>query len=129
MKKRMLSVTIAIVLIAAAVVAVILSRASGGDVITGDTFATSVGRTFTITLASNATTGFTWNQAIADKEVATFVDAVYNEPDTSAMGAPGSQTFTFKALAKGTTTITLAYSRPWESVPPAETRTITVTVK
>jgi inhibitor of cysteine peptidase len=129
MNKRILSAAVAIIIIAAVVVAVVLSRASGGDVVTGDTFATSAGRTFTITLESNATTGFTWSQDIADDKIVAFEGVVYNEPDTSAMGAPGSQTFTFKAVAEGTTTITLTYARLWESVPPANTRTITVTVK
>src|SRR5450830_992518 len=44
------------------------------------------------------------------------------------VGGGGTDTFTFKAVGKGTTTISLAYARPWESVPPAQTRTITVTV-
>ena len=131
MKRRMLAVVVTVVAVAAVVVTLVLTRASGGDKVIGDTFETTVGKTFTIGLDANATTGYNWSQTIKDTNVVAFVDNAYvaEARDPQVVGGAGTDTFTFKAVGKGTTTITLAYARPWESVPPAQTRTITVTVK
>lgn len=131
MKKRVLFATVAVVLVAAAVLTIVLMNASGRDKITGDTFETTIGRSFTIALDANPTTGYGWKQSIKDQTVVAYVSDVYNAEarDPQVVGGGGTDTFTFKALAKGTTTITLTYARPWESVPAAQTRTITVTVK
>jgi len=131
MRRRMLVVVVTVVAIAAVVVTLVLARASGGDKIIGDTFETTVGKTFTIALDANATTGYNWSQTINDTDVVAYVDNAYiaEARDPQVVGGGGTDTFTFKAVGKGTTTITLAYARPWESVPPARTRAITVTVK
>ena len=131
MKRSMLAVIVTVVAVAAVVVTLVLTRASGGDQVTGDTFETAAGKTFTIALDANATTGYNWSQTIGDKTVVTFVGNEYvaEVRDPQVAGGGGTDTFTFKAVGKGTTTITLTYARPWESVPPAQTRTITVTVK
>ena len=131
MKKNMLAVVVTVVAVAAVVVTLVLTRASGGDQVTGDTFETAVGKTFTIALDANATTGYSWSQTVGDKTVVTFVSNEYaaEARDPQVVGGGGTDTFAFKAVGKGTTTITLNYARPWESVPPAQTRTITVTVK
>ena len=99
--------------------------------ITWDTFTTSVGETFTLELDANATTGYSWSQKIKDTNVVTYVTNLYvaKVTDPQIVGSGGTDTFTFKAVGKGTTTITLAYARVWESVTPAQTRTITITVK
>jgi len=131
MKRRMLVVVVTVVAIAAVVVTLVLARASGGDKVIGDTFETTVGKTFTIALDANATTGYNWSQTTKDTNVVAYVDNAYmaTAANPQIIGGGGTDTFTFKAVGKGTTTITLAYARPWESVPPAQTRTITVTVK
>jgi len=131
MKKRILFAAIAVVLIATAVLVAVLMNASGRDKVTGDTFETTVGKSFVIALDANATTGYAWTQNIKDPAVVAYVSDTYNAEvrDPQVVGGGGTDTFTFKALAKGTTTITLSYARPWESVPAAQTRTITVTVK
>ena len=130
MKRRMLVVVLAVVAVVV-VVTLILTRASGGNKVTGDTFKTTVGKTFTIALDANATSGYNWNQTTKDTNVVAYVDNAYTATaaNPQIIGGGGTDTFTFKAVGKGTTTITLAYARPWESVPPAQTRTITVTVK
>jgi len=75
------------------------------------------GGTLTVTLGSNPTTGFSW------EETAQIADPVILEQTSNKMlmpegkgiaGAAGSQSFTFRALEKGTTKVTLEYSRPWE---------------
>ncbi|MCX6062799.1 MAG: protease inhibitor I42 family protein [Caldiserica bacterium] len=131
MKRRILAVVVIVVMIAAVAVTLVLTRASGGDKVTGDTFETTVGKTFTIALDANMTTGYNWSQTIKDTSVIAYVDNAYvaAATDPQIVGGGGTDTFTFKAVGKGTTTITLYYARPWESVPPAQTRTITVTVK
>jgi inhibitor of cysteine peptidase len=131
MKKRMLAIVVIMVVVAAVAVTLVVTRASGVDKVIGDTFETTVGKTFTIALDANATTGYNWSQTIKDTNMVAYVDNAYvaEARDPQVVGGGGTDTFTFKAVGKGTTTITLAYARPWESVPPAKTRTITVTVK
>ena len=130
MKKRMLAIVVIVVVVAAAVVTLVLTRASGVDKVTGDTFETTVGKTFTIALDANMTTGYNWSQHIKDEAVVAYVDNAYvaAATDPQVVGGGGTDTFTFKAVSKGTTTITLTYARPWESVPAIQTRTITITV-
>lgn len=75
------------------------------------------GGTLVITLESNPSTGFTW--AIAGEppaQVALQGEPDYVEPDQSGdvVGAPGSQVFTFVAVAPGSGTLHLAYARTWE---------------
>lgn len=130
MKKRMLAIVVIMVVVAAVAVTLVVTRASGVDKVIGDTFETTVGKTFTIALDANATTGYNWSQTIKDTNVVAYVDNAYVAAATGpqVVGGSGIDTFTFKAVGKGTTTITLNYARPWESVPPAQTRTITITV-
>jgi inhibitor of cysteine peptidase len=133
MRRKMLAVvvTVVVMVVGAVVVTLVLTRASGGNKVTGDTFETTVGKTFTIALDANMTTGYNWSQTIKDTNVVAYVDNAYMAAvaDPQVVGGGGTDTFTFKAVGKGTTTITLAYARPWESLPPAQTRIITVTVK
>jgi inhibitor of cysteine peptidase len=84
-----------------------------------------------VKLASNPSTGFSWTQAaIGTPSVLTQTDSQYTAPDTKAVGAAGTQVWTFKASAKGVTTIKMAYSRPWEGGEKAEwTFALTVTVQ
>ncbi|MBM3945513.1 MAG: protease inhibitor I42 family protein [SAR202 cluster bacterium] len=79
------------------------------------------GRTFTIEVCSNPTTGFEWEApAISNTGVVSFVEERYlapgaGEPGTpEVVGAAGREQLTFRAGSPGTTTISLAYSRPWE---------------
>ncbi len=79
-----------------------------------------VGDTITLTLFSNATTGFSWdeNAKIADTAVLQQTGHEYiapkSDPSKPAMaGAGGTEQWTFKALKAGTTTVHLEYGRPW----------------
>jgi inhibitor of cysteine peptidase len=79
--------------------------------------AVSAGNTFTVTLCSNATTGFQWSESaqISDPTVIQQISHETVAPEnTGLVGAPGTEVWTFKALKKGTSTITMEYSRPWE---------------
>ncbi|MQY55866.1 MAG: hypothetical protein GH152_01340 [Dehalococcoidia bacterium] len=76
-----------------------------------------VDSSFTVTLCSNPSTGFQWSETaqISDQTVLQLVDHKFVPPEkTGVEGAPGQETWTFKALEKGTSVISMEYSRPWE---------------
>ncbi len=90
-----------------------------------------VGDTLSVELASNPSTGYSWQVSQDDEKVL----APLGEPQfslgnkTPVPGAGGTQTFQFKAAGKGKTTLTLIYVRPWEkSVTPTPNDTFTVNV-
>jgi len=66
-----------------------------------------------VTLGSNPTTGIEWPDMaqIGNKEIL---------QQTGVVGASGKDVWTFKALKKGMTTISMDYSRPWETIEKAE---------
>jgi predicted secreted protein/predicted small secreted protein len=95
------------------------------------------GDTFTITLDSNATTGFQWNEQaqIADTKVLTqeahqYVAPATNNGSTPVAGMSGIEEWTFTAGQTGTTTAFFSYDRPWEGGEKAvRTFELTVVVK
>jgi inhibitor of cysteine peptidase len=94
-----------------------------------------VGDSFTVTLCSNPTTGFLWSETaqISDQTVLNQTDHKLVMPESEPLpppGSPGKEVWTFQALKKGTSTIPMAYSRPWEGGEKAEwTFLLTVVVK
>lgn len=81
------------------------------------------GEKFTIKLASNPTTGYSWRlvshsltklKLIKDKEF------IREKPPIPGLG--GYDTFVFQALEPGTPTIILEYAQPWEKDKPAAKR-------
>ncbi len=100
--------------------------------LTRDISGVKVGDVVKVTMASNPSTGFKWGLAgISDPTVlAQDGEPEYVPPDSTAPGAGGQEVWTFKALKKGTTNISLEYSRPWEGGEKAEwTLDIIVSVK
>lgn len=94
------------------------------------------GDSLIITLCSNPSTGFQWSEAqIGDQTVLQQIDHKYMAPEAKgdkppAPGTPGQETWTFKALKKGTSVISMEYSRPWEGGEKGEwTFNLTVVVK
>ncbi len=91
------------------------------------------GGTLTITVGSNPTTGFSWEEPaqVADTGILEQTGNKMLTPEGKGIvGAAGSQSFTFRALEKGSTTVKLEYSRPWEGGEKAEwTCEVDVTVK
>ena len=89
--------------------------------------------TATVTLCSNPTTGFRWSESaqISDQNILKQTDYKY-EPaeEKNIVGGAGKQIWTFKALKKGTTEVSMEYSRTWEGGEKGEwTYTLTVVVK
>jgi inhibitor of cysteine peptidase len=90
----------------------------------------SVGQSLVVTLDSNASTGYSWSLIQnSDETVLNKTGNQYIAPQTTLVGAAGKEEWTFKALKKGTSIISMGYSRPWESTPPIETFDLTVVVK
>ena len=87
---------------------------------TTQAIAATVGVPFSITLDSNPTTGYSWDLATAlDPNV---VDLLHHSYQRSggAMGAGGTEIWTFEPLCAGFTTIVLRYRRPWEPNNPTD---------
>jgi len=99
------------------------------------TLEVQAGETFEVKLCSNPSTGFQWSEEsdISDISVLKQENHEFVSPESDpppAPGTPGQQIWTFKALKKGSSTIYLEYSRPWEGGEKGEwTLTIDVTVK
>ena len=77
----------------------------------------AVGETLTVTLESNPTTGFAW--VLADPEGMLEVTSHEYVMDPAGQDPPppgtgGVEVWTFKALAKGETALSMEYSRPWD---------------
>ena len=86
-----------------------------------------------VTLISNPATGFTWPDVaqIHNEDILTQTDHKHVQPgQAGAAGAAGKEAWAFRALRKGTTTISMGYQRPWESVEgPLWTFAATITVE
>ena len=102
-----------------------------GDSYSGKQVELSVGQPLVVTLDSNASTGYSWSLAQnSDETVLNKTGNEYISPQTTLVGAGGKEEWTFKALKKGTSSISMVYRRSWETdTPPAKTFDLTVVVK
>jgi predicted secreted protein len=94
----------------------------------------SVGDQLKVTLCSNPSTGFSWQEPeISDNGVVSLTEKSFSAPVTGSeqvVGAAGTDSITLKATAKGTSTVVLRYSQPWPGGTSSEwTYTLTVTVR
>ena len=95
----------------------------------------NTGDTFTVTLCANPTTGFQWVELaqISDAAVLKQEDYKFSSPESQPApppGTPGQSIWTFKTLQKGSSTVAMEYSRPWEGGEKGEwTFILTVVVK
>ena len=98
-------------------------------------FEIQAGGVLTVTLCSNPTTGFQWAEEaqISDTGVLKQVDHEFIGPESEPPpppGTPGQEVWTFEALEKGTTTVSMEYGRPWEGGEKGEwTFNLTVVVR
>lgn len=102
----------------------------GGEVFTSSPIDVGVDDTFTIELEANPSTGYSWELAgPLDEAIVVSLGSDHEAGDSDAVGTPGTQEMSFRAVGAGTTTIALQYVRPWETdVAPAETKDFTVNV-
>lgn len=82
---------------------------------------------FTITLESNRTTGYGWYLDTLDTGLIDAIGQAYAAPAAGALGAPGRETWTFKARAGAfavprVTTVIFRSLRPWEAEAGREAR-------
>ena len=72
----------------------------------------AVGNTLTVKLGSNYTTPYRWrpDTKIGDETIVKQISHQFVHPTTDALGAPGTEVWTFTALKPGTTTITTSYT-------------------
>jgi inhibitor of cysteine peptidase len=90
----------------------------------------SIGEQFTITLASNHTTGYSWSAGmVADNSEVVVLNVSYKTSESPKTGEGGDEIWHFKAFAPGTVKIKMYYARPWENEKPAQEIIYTVTVK
>lgn len=76
---------------------------------------TTVGKSFTITLDSNPTTGYQWQiTRQMDTGMVELIDSQYIAPKTGLVGAPGKEEWHFRAIREGKAIISFDYVRPWE---------------
>lgn len=74
---------------------------------------------FTLTLQSNATTGYSWFLKRYNRHLFSSVTHRYVAPNSQLAGAPGYEVWTFKLAPAAfkvpqTTKIVMVYARPWE---------------
>jgi len=95
----------------------------------------NAGDSLKVVLCSNPSTGFQWSETaeISDQNILEQVDHKLVMPESEPLpppGTPGQEVWTFSALNKGKSTISLEYSQSWEGGEQGEwTYTLTVTVK
>jgi inhibitor of cysteine peptidase len=95
----------------------------------GRTVTLPTGTHFTVRLASNITTGYSWQLDALDQAVVLNSGNNYIGPAAPMPGAGGYEDWDFVTQAAGTTTLHMAYRRPWEQgSPPADTFALTITV-
>lgn len=110
-----------------------VSGASAAYDETANLITAKVGEPFSISLDSNATTGYQWRlSSPLDAAVIKLEGSVYQYPqsDHKIVGAGGKEIWTFTPVGKGETTIRMEYTRPWETgSAPARTHEVKVVVK
>lgn len=92
----------------------------------------SKGETVTVILCSNGSTGFSWNETAQIENTGVLKQTGHEviAPEKSMPGAAGQEKWTFEAVGKGTSTVHMEYSRPWEGGEKGEwTFTLAVNVK
>jgi inhibitor of cysteine peptidase len=97
----------------------------------GRTIDPRVGDGVKVSLAENPTTGYKWEFLSKPEPICVIVtDAYVANTAIGTVGSGGVHNWDFRAVDKGTTTVSLAYRRPWEKdVAPAQTFTLTLVVK
>ena len=83
----------------------------------GDNLNLKINDVITIKLESNTTTGYKWNLSEENNSgIIAIVSSDYTEKENkdNLVGSGGFETFTFKAVSRGSATIILTYNRPWE---------------
>jgi inhibitor of cysteine peptidase len=90
-----------------------------------------VGQEITFALASNPTTGYSWQSLYDNNSFSPIADTYTQDPkaDKNLVGSGGTQFITVKALKPGQAAVTFNYRRPWEKdTAPAKQQIFNVTI-
>ncbi|HSL94111.1 MAG TPA: protease inhibitor I42 family protein [Bacillota bacterium] len=83
-----------------------------------------------IQLPENMTTGYSWHYTLDGEDVLVCARDEHVASTSTAVGAAGQRELEFKAVGKGSVTITVQYYRTWEGVQSAiDSKTYKVTVR
>lgn len=88
------------------------------------------GRTVTVSLSSNPSTGYSWTWT--NRANFRHVDTTGWSFDTGRPGVPGAggtERWTFKGVSKGSDTVRMEYRRPWEKIPAVRDTSIVIRVR
>lgn len=88
----------------------------------------AVGDRLVLSLPSNPTTAYSWTYREQPSEQVLEEVRQWYESDSMLIGSGGSQYWEYKAVAPGSASIKLIYSRPWNNKPPAKEFTLSVNV-
>jgi inhibitor of cysteine peptidase len=104
----------------------LLAVACGGDTSrkltdadSGSEVAVSVGDLIEVSLEENPSTGYRW-EVVSPPAMIELTDDDYLEPDTDAVGAPGTRELRFEATAEEAGILRLEYIRPFDDPPVPE---------
>jgi inhibitor of cysteine peptidase len=97
----------------------------------GRTIDLSIGDGVKVSLAENPSTGYKWEFVSRPEPICVIATNAYvANTAIGTVGAGGMHDWDFRAVDKGTTTVSLAYRRPWEKdVQPVQMFTLTLVVK
>jgi inhibitor of cysteine peptidase len=98
----------------------------------GGQISLEIGQILSITLPSNPTTGYSWEAIALEQAIlAQSGNPEYvSEAEGDLVGAGGTETFRFEAVASGEAQLTLIYHRQFEEgVEPIDTFSVTVEVR
>ncbi len=86
------------------------------------------GKTLSVTLEENATTGYLWSFTIDGSSlVPTGDEVIASASSKDSVGAPTKHVFRFEGVSEGTAVLTFTYARSWEKTD--EDKVYKVTVK
>lgn len=129
MKKKMMIIVTLFVLTLALTACSSNAVKIGADA-NGQTIELAAGQKLVLSLESNPTTGFDWEVSEIDEAVIKQSGESEFKSESDLLGAGGVRTFTFEAVAAGTSTLKLVYHRSWEKdIPPEQEFTVTINVK
>jgi inhibitor of cysteine peptidase len=115
------------------VICIVLTGCSNGKVYGKDDTDITVdaGKTFTIKLEENPTTGYTWEYEISDENVVALDKDDYSPDDKTGQltGSGGVKSYIFRALKAGAAEIAFSLMPPDMDAEPTETIVFKITVQ
>ncbi len=79
------------------------------------------GQDLMVELGGNPSTGFAWDVTSVNEEVLLQMGQAGFEPRSGLLGAPGVETFRFRAVKAGKVPLRMAHHRLWEDSKPDKT--------